>query len=252
MVSSCIVLAVHGSAPFIGETMQSIKGQTRAPDGRIAIMDDASASVESSLKKNGFAVARSTSTAKDTTTRIAQNFLQGVRAAREFDVVILGDHDDVWHPTRIERHLSIMEEERWLMTAADGVLVDATGQPMGTSLRDTFPVPSTWNTASARSNLRYALRHSVATGGASAIRTRIFAEKAIPPGWLHDRWWSLLATKRGALHIDREPVIDYRVTDLQQVGLRTSHQDRQFLRLLHKVRDAPTGARRARDVWTRL
>lgn len=252
MTSSCIVLTAHGDAPFLGETLRSIDMQTRAADGRIAVVDGANAAVVERLLHHHFMVLEATSTELDPSTRIAQNFLQGVRAAQEFDVVILGDHDDIWHAARIERQLAIMNDHRWLMTAGNGLIIDADGNCTYESLRDAFPVPLDWNDAPVGENFRYAVRHSVATGGASAIRTAFFADRIIPRGWLHDRWWSLAAAKRGALHIDHAEVIDYRVTGTQQVGLATAHQEQSGLWWAGKLAAAPSTLRRMRDVSTRL
>ena len=252
MKSCGIVLTAHGDAPFLGETLRSIEMQTRSADGRIAVVDQVAPSVADELREHHFTVVRATSTERDLSTRTAQNFHQGVRAARELDVVILGDHDDIWHPSRIERHLAIMENDRWLMTSGNGWIVDADGHRTGESLRDIFPVHHEWNDSPTGRNFRYALRHSVATGGASAVRAGFLADRPIPRGWLHDRWWSLAAAKRGALHIDDTMVIDYRVSATQQVGLFTSHQDEPQRWWTDKFADAPSSLRRVGDAITRL
>lgn len=252
MTSSCIVVTAHGDAPFLGETLRSIDIQTRAADGRIAVVDRVSRAIVEQFLHHHFTVLEATSIERDPSTRIAQNFLQGVRAAKEFDVVILGDHDDIWHAARVERHLAIMDDDRWLMTAGNGLIIDAEGNCMHESLRDVFPVPSGWNGAPVGQNFRYVVRHSVATGGASAIRTAFFADRTIPRGWLHDRWWSLAAAKRGVLHIDDTEVIDYRVTGNQQVGLATAHQEQSGRWWAGKLADLSSSLRRMRDVSTRL
>lgn len=252
MTSSCIVLTAHGDAPFLGETLRSIDMQSHPADGRIAVIDRADPVAVEQLLHHQFTVLEATSIERDPSTRIAQNFLQGVRAAKEFDVVILGDHDDIWHGARIERHLAVMNDDRWLMTSGNGSIIDADGNCTHDSLRDVFPVPSGWNDAPVGRNFRYAVRHSVATGGASAIRTAFFADRTIPRGWLHDRWWSLAAAKRGSLHIDHADVIDYRVTGGQQVGLATAHQAQSGRWWVGKLADFPSTLRRMRDIRTSL
>jgi hypothetical protein len=74
--------------------------------------------------------------------------------------------------------------------------------------------------------MRAGIRYSVATGGASAVRPAAFADVPIPAGWLHDRWWSLVATAREQLRLDDEVVIDYRVSAAQEVGLDRGQQGR--------------------------
>ncbi|MEI7630354.1 MAG: hypothetical protein WCJ73_04300, partial [Actinomycetes bacterium] len=46
----------------------------------------------------------------------------------------------------------------------------------------------------------------------------------VPKGWLHDRWWSLVAVVRSGMLIDEGIVIDYLVQAGQQVGLDTGSQ----------------------------
>ena len=77
--------------------------------------------------------------------------------------------------------------------------------------------------------MRVVLRKSVATGGASAVRPAAFADVVIPAGWLHDRWWSLVAAAREELLVDDTIVLDYRVSSAQEVGLDTGHQGQAVL-----------------------
>jgi glycosyltransferase involved in cell wall biosynthesis len=229
------VLVTHNSERWLRATLESIANQTRKPDSIIVIDDNSTDGTTTILTEFGITPIAATTTSTDVITRIAQNFQQGVRAARDADVVVLGDHDDIWHPTRVERQASLLESmndqnsgthanSQLLMVASDGTLVDENGAATGGTLRSTFPVAANWNDLPANEQLAYALRHSLATGGASAIRPGYFVEQEIPEGWLHDRWWSLLATVRLGMLIDAESVIDYRVQGSQQVGLDTGTQ----------------------------
>ncbi len=224
------VLVTHDSERWLKATLDSIANQTRKPDRIIVIDDNSTDDTARILSDHGITPIKATTTATEVTTRIAQNFQQGIREARDADIVVLGDHDDIWHPTRVERQAALLEDSKAsagtniLMVASDGTLVDDTGTPIGGTLRTTFPVAANWNELPADQQLNYALKHSLATGGASAIKPRYFAEQEIPEGWLHDRWWSLLATVRLGMLIDAESVIDYRVQGDQQVGLDTGTQ----------------------------
>jgi glycosyltransferase involved in cell wall biosynthesis len=224
------VLVTHNSERWLKMTLESIANQTRKPDRIFVIDDNSTDDTERILSDYRITPIKATTTATETITRIAQNFQQGIRAARDADIVVLGDHDDIWHPARVERQVALLEGSNSnagtsiLMLASDGTLVDETGTPIGGTLRTTFPVVADWNELQADQQLKYALKHSLATGGASAIKPRYFAEQEIPEGWLHDRWWSLLATVRLGMIIDTESVIDYRVQGNQQVGLDTGTQ----------------------------
>ena len=245
------VLVTHDSARWIEQTLASVLSQLV---DRVVVVDDGSSddTVEICRRMLGSrgSVVMSTSADVDITTRIASNFRQGVVACADADVVVLGDHDDIWHPDRVKHQAAAFEaDHKALMVASDGRLIDETGTALGGTLRTAFPVPAEWATATPGERMRMALRWSIATGGASAIRPGAFASIAIPPGWLHDRWWSLVATAREGMIIDDATVIDYRVTDAQQVGLVRGHQGKSSLqRLVAGAAQAPRIRRRIADI----
>ncbi len=223
------VIVTHNSAQWITKTISSVLQQTQAPVN-IVIIDDRSTDDtmkilerQQGLSPIPFTIQPASSSARNITTRIASNFVQGVQSAANLgaDLVVLGDHDDTWHPDRISRQCALLDQQpQALMVASDGNLVGAEG-----TLRGTFPVPSDWQGLTPVDQLRYTLRHSIATGGASMLRPRHFAGGLdVPKGWLHDRWWSLVAVVRSGMLIDEGIVIDYLVQAGQQVGLRTGSQ----------------------------
>ncbi len=246
-----VLLVVHGEAPNLGSTLSSIREQSRPPDIGLGILDSVTDDVRARLVAEHFLTTDSTSTATDPFTRIAQNFHQGIRQLSDCDVVVLGDHDDVWRHQRVERQSRILDEGEWWMTAGDGAIIDESGAVSAHTLRSTFPVPGRWNGESPWRNIRYALRHSIATGGASAVRPTYFAQKPIPHGWLHDRWWSLIATKKARMHLDDDVVINYRVQPNQQVGLFSAGQDHHARWALRRLRDVPSAVQRAQDLLVR-
>ena len=129
------------------------------------------------------------------------------------------------------------------------MVVDAAGVRTDGTLRRAFPVPPDWDAMTTVDRLRYALRHSVATGGASMIRPSAFPDLSVPQGWLHDRWWSLVATARGGMLIDEGAVIDYRVQPGQQVGLDAAAQSHGGLtRLATLARHGGRSVRKERDL----
>jgi len=243
------VIVVHGGAPFLDATLGSISAQARQPDARIAVCDSTEPRVDAQLRAHGFDLHRATTTSRDVTTRIAHNFAQGVRLATDTDLAVLGDHDDVWHIDRIGHHeVTARTLLHAAMVSSDGRLVDAGGAPIGGTLRDTFPVPADWNHLDLRRQWIYALQHSIATGGASAVVPSKVLRRPIPHGWLHDRWWSLLATRERGMVIDDAVVIDYRVSDAQRVGLDTQGQHSAQEWWGTRVRNLGRTARRGADI----
>ncbi|MFM8155608.1 MAG: glycosyltransferase [Actinomycetes bacterium] len=248
------VLVTHNSERWLRATLESIANQTRKPESIIVIDDNSTDGTKAILAEFAITPIAAITNAADVTTRIAQNFQQGIREAKDADIVVLGDHDDIWHPTRIERQAALLEaDDSILMVASDGTLVDENGATTGGTLRTTFPVAANWNDLPANEQLAYALKHSLATGGASAIRPDYFAQQEIPEGWLHDRWWSLLATVRLGMLIDSEPVIDYRVQGDQQVGLDTGTQAMDSAqKAKSRAANLKTSVRKAKDLSTTL
>jgi glycosyltransferase involved in cell wall biosynthesis len=254
MTRIAALIVTSDSERWLPATLASIASQTRPPDELIAIDDCSTDGTVDLLVAAGFRVVPAATTSPDVTTRIARNFVRGVRSCTDADLVVLGDHDDVWHPNRVAHQAGILELWREaLMVASDGNLVDADGRPTDGTLRAAFPVTPAWADLPPAERMRVALRSSVATGGASAIRPDAFPQLDVPPGWLHDRWWSLVATGLDGMIIDRDAVIDYRVQPGQQLGLDAGAQrTRGAARLAALIGQGGRSLRKARDLRTRL
>jgi glycosyltransferase involved in cell wall biosynthesis len=227
------VLVTHNSERWIEATLTSLVAQSLQPDEIIVVDDastDATGEIVTRVLGTQVRVLPSTATSDDASTRIAHNFRQGISAARGCDIAVLGDHDDVWHADRVAHQAALLDEYAGVtLVASDGRLVDEGGRPLGGTLRNTFRVPVDINELSPEDRMRVVLRKSVATGGASAVLTAAFADVTIPAGWLHDRWWSLVAAAREELLVDDAIVIDYRVSADQEVGLDTGSQGQAVL-----------------------
>lgn len=253
MTRIAAVLVTSSSSRWLEPTLASVLDQEHQPD-EIVIIDDRSTddtqAIIERLAGSSARVVPAVSTTPDLSSRIAANFRQGLQEVLSCDIAILGDHDDIWHPSRITHQSEALQA--WsdvTMLASDGRLIDMFGNVVPGSLRSAFPVPSDFNHLSPSQQMRAVIRRSVATGGASAVRPAAFADVAIPAGWLHDRWWSLVATAREEIRLDDAAVIDYRISPGQEVGLDRGHQARSPLdRLRAGAGQVGTTVSRIRDL----
>jgi glycosyltransferase involved in cell wall biosynthesis len=239
-----LVLVTHNSAEFLPELLASLARQTQNPDITLAIDDHSTDNTRELLHERGFTVQSATSNATDITTRIAQNFVQGVNTAHEMgaEFVVLGDHDDLWHPHRIAYQVKQLQEH------PEVSFIASNGRTPTGTLRSTFPVPADFNQLTTTDQWRYVAKHSIATGGASAIAPQRLSTTEVPTGWLHDRWWSLRAVREGSMWVDSEIVIDYRVSPNQEVGLDTAGQGSRINWLWRKVTNLPSTIRKMKDI----
>ena len=257
MTGVATLIVTHNAESWIEKTLASVLAQERQADTIIVVDDRSTDSTRDMVKALAPSVVllASRSAADDAITRTAHNFVQGAEHAStmDCDIVVLGDHDDTWHPGRIAHQAALLEREQSLaMVSSDGLLAyevaAVAGEP--TRLREAFPVAPDFGTWPHEQQFAYTLGHSVATGGASAIRVSRLAPALVPPlGWLHDRWWSLASCVVGGMLVDPQAVIDYRVREGQQVGIDRGRQARSGAgRALGSLRRAPQLLSRARDL----
>lgn len=226
-----VALVTANGGAWIAEVLGSIAQQDLQPS-RLVIVDDHSTDgtltqidqvlPEFVARGVEVRVEASACTSQDVRTRIARNFTQAVRGCQDLDFVALSDQDDVWLPERLSVHMERMHEFPAVEFLAGNGDLSSEGTLFGE-----FEVPGTFNTWPPARQLSHVLRNSVATGGASMLRTGKWMNSSSftpPKGWLHDRWWSILAASHAAFAIDPTPVITYRVHDNQQVGIDRGRQ----------------------------
>lgn len=268
MMSVAAVIVTHNAARWLPALLDSISAQTHPVDHVIVIDDHSTDATDPIARAFGAQIVPAKTNVIGGLARTGQNFEQGALIARreQHELVVLSDHDDTWHPSRVAHQVGLMRAyPQAAVVASDGILIDERGDRIiddshgpqlqaPRTLRSAFPVPSTWLTADAPTRFRIALRHSIATGGASMIRpVRLDGALDVPASWLHDRWWSLAATAMDAMIIDDTAVIDYQVRAGQQLGLDRGDQAKGSAhRLATGIAQAPDVMRRIKDLRTGL
>lgn len=259
--SIAVVIVTHNGARYLQEQLESIAAQQVQADA-IFLVDDRSTDGSKALVVEFFSqrhpiplqiVEPSPAPASDLFTRIGRNFSAGMAAAVDFVYVALADQDDVWEPDRLARQRSRLASTGALLTAGNGILIDSDGVPTGQTLRDCFPVLVDWESASSVDRLRSVLREPMATGAAVMVsQAMIGLGVPIPPGWLHDRWLSLVAASRDALDVDDHSILRYRVYSDQTVGLRGRFGKAASSRVVPAVTKPYLAARKLRDLSVTL
>lgn len=256
-----VVLVTHNGTRYLRKQLESMVAQDVPPDS-VYLVDDQSSDGSSEYVADFFAqhseiplkvVPAPAQRSSDLYTRIAANFSAGLVAASGFRYIAFADQDDVWEPDRLVRQRCRLEASGALLTAGNGSLIDADGVLTGETLRDRFPVLAEWEAASSVVRLRSVLRESMATGAALMVDRRIVdLGVPIPPGWLHDRWLSLVAGSRDGLDVDDAVVIQYRIYPEQVVGLSGENKVSSWKRIADAARKPYLSVRKVRHLTWQL
>lgn len=215
-----VALCTHQGERWIEQQLRSILAQT-LPVCEIVVGDDASTdrTVE---------IMRSVASGTDVPIRIrhhevalgvAENFADAI-AATTGDIIALSDQDDVWHPDRIERMVPRLDGVA--LVHSDARLVDATGEPLGSTLERSLEMSAWERTALTEGRaLDALLRRNLVTGATVLVRRdAAIAALPIPRGWIHDEWLAVCAALGGGVRYLPEPTIDYRQHGGNQIGAR--------------------------------
>lgn len=220
--SISVALGTFNSARFIDEQLDSILSQTTVPD-ELVVADDGSNDdtldrVERAVRGHGIELRI---LAGEGGLGVTRNFQRAV-AATTGDVVVLCDHDDVWHPDRIAAvEPAFRRDPELLLLHSDARLVDAEGRPLGYSLFESLGVGAAEldGIASGRAFELY-LRRNLVTGAATAFRRRLL-ETALPfpDEWVHDEWLAIIAAATGVVAVSPEELLDYRQHGANAIGV---------------------------------
>jgi glycosyltransferase involved in cell wall biosynthesis len=261
---TAVVVTTHDGARFIGRQIESILEQELLPS-TVTVVDDASRDGTPRLVRDIAAnspvpidlITIDGSRHGNPKTRVAASVMRGLESVSRFPFVLLSDHDDEWLPSRLELQREVLTgRPEALLVAADGVLIDERGALTGGRLRDSFPVPPDWDRLDAAERVRAAVRRPFVTGATCALRRELIPlVTPVPPGWLFDRWATLVAASQDGLVLQPEPLIRYRIHGGQVTGIgqaATGSGGRRWRQVLARGATPFEAAIRARDVVTRI
>lgn len=211
-----LLLATYNSEKYLPELLESLVGQT-FDDFSLVVSDDGSSDATRAILESyaprlrhpmrWFAPDRPSGSAMG-------NFSRLLEASRA-DYVMLVDHDDRWHASKIEAGLTLVrsiEAERGtqhpVLAHGDLRVIDGTGavsRPSFWAMKQIDPACS--------QSLRRTLMHASVVGCTTTMnRALVDASTPVPAGAImHDWWISLVAAAEGSVVFDPTPRIDYRI-----------------------------------------
>ncbi|PCK22344.1 glycosyltransferase [Rhodococcus qingshengii] len=258
--SVAVVIVTHNGERYLSEQVRSILTQSLVP-ALIVLVDDQSqdssvSTVRQLVAGSGIelrVVQAPPAPGIELFTRIAANFELGLREVVHCRFVAFSDQDDVWEPHRLAHQSERLVATGAAVTVGDGMLIDESGQLLNSTLRENFPVLDNWDSASPLARFRSVIRSPMATGAAMMIELASVAPTLpVPPGWLHDRWLSLIAASRNALDVDDEMVVRYRIYDGQTVGVNTAVDKSPAARIGSTLVQPLVAVRKMHDLTRRL
>lgn len=253
-----VALCTHNGSKFVRAQVESILRQTRLPD-EIVVSDDASTDqtlmvVQQTLELYpGISV---TVLHNAHALGVTANFAQALGACTG-DLLVSCDQDDVWHPSKLERLMGEFERRpRLLLVHTDARIVDAAGDPVGSTLLETLAVTTDEKRlVHAGEALRVLLRRNIVTGATTMMRRELLESAGVfPSSWVHDEWLSVVAAATGELDLIESALIDYRQHGSNQIGVISLNLRGRIDRLTQPrtVRNARLFARaQALAVWAR-
>ena len=229
-----VVLATYNGEAYVSEQLESIARQTVPPDV-VLVSDDGSTDSTVQLAREFMdrhpeLLVRVMS--HPAPSGVAGNFqwaaMQAATGWSEVpgaDWLVLADQDDWWLPGKLEALRAVITRHPdALMVHSDALLVDDGGNSLGMTVLESLRVTEGEKKNLLRGRgLRALVRRNLVTGQTAMIhRDLLTLAGDIPPGWLHDEWWALIAASHERLVFTPQILQNYRQHASNQVGATRS------------------------------
>jgi len=218
-----VVLCTYNGAQFLQCQLDSLLTQTVLPD-ELIVSDDGSSDETRQIvtqfeKKAPFQVRWWTN---DVRLGAAQNFGHAVTLASG-DLIALCDQDDQWLPAKLaEADQRFRRDPRLEAVFSDGLVVDSKLESAGYTLWQHVGISGSERARILRGEcFEVLLKHVAVTGATLTIRNSLLSRALpIPPGWMHDAWFALIAAASSNLTAIPSALIRYRQHDSNEIGAR--------------------------------
>lgn len=229
LVRTSVAMCTFNGETYLREQIESILRQSVGV-GEIVVADDASTDRTRALleryrdeRPHLFRLFF-----RDTNSGAIDNFGFAVEQCRG-EVIFLCDQDDVWQPRKVELALEHFRGPRCLMLFTDGRTIDSTGERLNLRLWQHFRFSHfrrfLWRRVPGAACLDLLNNNNKVTGATVALHKRLLTHALpiplLPDGYWHDAWFALHAAANDGLEFAADCLIDYRIHERQQVGIKT-------------------------------
>jgi glycosyltransferase involved in cell wall biosynthesis len=220
-----VVLCTYQGEAFLKQQLESLLAQTRLPD-EIVIGDDASTDSSWNILRDFATVAQARGVhvklmRHPENVGFVANFSATLRQASG-DILLLCDQDDIWCPAKLaDMETRFLADPSITLMCSDARLVDADGRGLSHTLFEALGLNQReWYAVECGQAFRVLLCRSMVTGATAAFRRELI-DMALPvaEGWIHDEWLAIVASAIGRVEVIRQPLIDYRQHEANQVGM---------------------------------
>lgn len=204
--SIAVVVSTYNGSRYIAEQLDSVLAQDY-PNVHIVVRDDGSSDGTLSILRS-YAARGDIELIEGENVGVVSSFLGLVsHVAGTYDYVALCDQDDVWHPDKLSRAVSLLaprDQTLPQLYCSEHTLCDASMRPVGKSHLNRIGV-----------SFQTQLYENIVFGNTCVFNRRLaerVAEAGIDGVYSHDWWISLVACALGELTFDNFSSLDYRRT----------------------------------------
>lgn len=215
-------MCTYNGSKYIKEQLASILFQTRLPD-ELVICDDGSAddtvNIIKGLLENTSVPVRLYVNEKNLGS--TKNFERAVNRCMG-DIIVLSDQDDVWNVDKLHQLERIFIENPYCGGVfSNASVVDDQLSPLGYTLWDAVLFNNRERQDFFHGKpFNVLLKHNVVTGATMAFRSSYKKDiLPIPDIWIHDAWIILIISTLSDIIPIAEPLIKYRQSAGQQIGM---------------------------------
>lgn len=230
-----VVIPVYNARDVIGETIESVLAQTWT-DREIVVVDDGSSDGSGDIVRSFGERVRYV---RQENGGVARARNRGI-AESTGEYVALLDHDDLWHPTKLDRQVTVLDRRPEVgMVITDVAHIDRYGKPMGI-------IGAGYNPSETFARLF--VRGFVPTPSAAMIRRSVletvggFDERFHSAGLDDHELWTRIAARYEIANI-AEPLTYHRNRDIKPADVALAHRPLLIETLLARVGDDPVKRR---------